>query len=137
MDGALNTIVNEYMPPLGEVRSRANDGHSSGTNPDHGSDNRIHEIVGSAFRGGAIYIQRNFDMQSVTFEPTKIVSERCYEEVRVGWLVGSYEEGQGWPDPLLNIVKALPAGIGLWKIVWRKPHRGPSGERALNTYNPN
>jgi len=55
VDGALNTIVNEYMPPLGEVRSRANDGHSSGTNPNHGSDNHAHEVVGSAFRGGAIY----------------------------------------------------------------------------------
>jgi len=75
-------------------------------------------------------------MQSVTFEPTKIVPERCYEEVRVGWFVGAYEEGQGWPDPLLNIAKALPAGIRFWKIVLRKPDRGPSGERALNAYNP-
>ena len=75
--------------PLGEVRSRANDNHSSGQ-----VGQRVHEVVGSAFRGGAIYNAIS-NMQSVTFEPTKIVSERCYEEVRVGWLVGSYEEGQG------------------------------------------
>ena len=54
VDGALKTIVNACMPPLGEVRSRANDGHSSGTNPDHGLDNCIHEVVGSAL-GRAIY----------------------------------------------------------------------------------
>ena len=54
MDGALNTIVNACIPPLGEVRSRANDGHSSGANPNHGSDNGAHEVVGSAL-GGAIY----------------------------------------------------------------------------------
>jgi len=64
-------------------------------------------------------------MQSVTFEPTKIVLEHCYEEVRVGWLVGSYEEGQGWPDPLLNITKALPAGIGFMEDGLEKTRQGP------------
>jgi len=64
-------------------------------------------------------------MQSVTFEPTKIVSERCYEEVRVGWLVGSYEEGQRCPDPLLNIAKAWPAAIGFVEDSLEKTGQGP------------
>ena len=49
-------------------------------NPNHGLDNRAHEVVGSVIG----HIQCNLDMQSVTFNPRNIVSERNYGEAKVG-----------------------------------------------------
>ena len=52
------------------------------TNPNHGLDNRIHEVVGSVF-GRRPYTTQSQHAER-DFEPTKIVSERCYGESRVG-----------------------------------------------------
>ena len=75
------------------------------TNPNHGLDNRVHEVVGSAFGGRPYKTQSQHAERD--FEPRKMVSERCYGAARVGgegldgrrlivhkWLVRSYEEGQ-------------------------------------------
>ena len=66
-----------------------------------------YEVFGSAFRGG--HIQHNLDMQDMTSSP-----RTSYQSAVMGrpelwlvgrrltvreWLVGSYEEGQRWPDP--------------------------------------
>ncbi|KIJ91786.1 hypothetical protein K443DRAFT_126146 [Laccaria amethystina LaAM-08-1] len=89
-DGALNTGGS-----VGEARSRANHGHSSGHHPNHGLDNRVHEVVGSAFRGGP-YTTQLLQAERDS-EPTKIVPEWCHGEHE--WLVGSYEDWKRWPGP--------------------------------------
>ena len=95
-------------PLLGEKRSRANHGHSSEHQPE--SMGRITTYTRlSALPLEAGRIQRNHDMQSTTLSPR--TSYQCAVMGRpelwlIGrrltvreWLVGSYEEGQRWPDP--------------------------------------
>ena len=95
-------------PLLGEKRSRANHGHSSERQPE--SMGRITTYTRlSALPLEAGRIQRNHDMQSMTLSPR--TSYQCAVMGRpelwlVGrrltvreWLVGSYGEGQRWPDP--------------------------------------
>jgi len=101
-DEALNTRGNAYMPSL--VRQGVK--RTMDTNPNHGSDNCVHEVVGSAFRGG--HIQRNLDVQSVTLSPRKSHQSAAMERQELGLdgrrlmvhegLVGPYEEGKRWPD---------------------------------------
>ena len=52
------------------------------TNPNHGSDDRVHDVVGSDFRGRPYTTQSQHAERD--FEPTKIVSERCHGEGGVG-----------------------------------------------------
>ena len=53
------------------------------TNPNHGLDDRVHEVVGSVFGGRPCTTQSQHAERD--FEPTKTVSERCYGEARDGW----------------------------------------------------
>ena len=52
------------------------------TNPNDGSDDRVHEVVGSVF-GGRPYTTQS-QLAERDFEPTRIVSERCHGKARVG-----------------------------------------------------
>ena len=80
---ALNNGGNAYMD-LSSVRKgvKRTMAIPLDTNPNHGSDDRVHEVVGSVF-GGRPYTTQTQHAER-DFEPTKIVSERGYGEARGG-----------------------------------------------------
>ena len=110
---ALNLGGNAYMD-LFSVRQEVERtmAISLDANPNHGLDNRGHEVVGAVFGGR---LQRNLEMQSVTLNPRKSYESAVMGRQEMGgldrrrlivhkWLVRSYEEGQRCDPP--HIAKA-------------------------------
>lgn len=80
---ALNTRGKAYMPPLVRQGVERTMAIPLDTNPNHGSDNRVHEAFRSFFRGGPYTTTQSRHAQR-DFQPTKIASERHYGEADVG-----------------------------------------------------